>query len=141
MPTGSLSKEERVPPERARKTAQHRVGTYLTYDKIPGFNIEFLGQGELVDFMHITIDPGAKSERFKHKGEEGIFILQGELEVTLADEKRHLRKGDTLWHSSTIPHIWENIGSEKAKLIAVAAPRSYLSIILEAMKKKGGDGD
>ncbi len=122
--------------DRARKTSQYKTGSYVIYDKIPGFTIQFLGQGELVDFMYISIEPGAKSERFKHKGEEGIFILSGELEVTLGSEKRKLRKGETLWHASTTPHVWENIGSSKAELIAVAAPRSYLSIVLEAMSKQ-----
>lgn len=87
--------------DRARKTSQYKSGSYLIYDKIPGFTIQFLGQGELVDFMYISIEPGAKSERFKHKGEEGIYILSGELEVTLGTDKRRLKKGETLWHAST----------------------------------------
>jgi quercetin dioxygenase-like cupin family protein len=121
---------------RARKTSQFKKGSYLTYDKLPGFTIQFLGQGELVDFMFISVEPGAKSERFKHKGEEGIYILRGELEVTLGDEKRKLSKGDTLWHSSTVPHVWENVGDKRAELISVAAPRSYLSLVLDAIKKR-----
>lgn len=122
---------------RARKTSQIKSGSYVIYDKIPGFTIQFLGHGELMDFMYISVEPGAKSERFKHKGEEGIYILKGELEVTLGEEKRRLRSGETLWHSSSIPHVWENVGEERAELIAVAAPRSYLSLVLEAMKQKG----
>ena len=54
-----------------------------------------------------------------HDGEEFIFVLQGEVEVTLRDHGDVLKPGDAIYYSSGIPHLVQSHGDEKAVILAV----------------------
>jgi transcriptional regulator with XRE-family HTH domain/KaiC/GvpD/RAD55 family RecA-like ATPase len=59
---------------------------------------------------------------YNHKGDEFAYIIEGELEVEIQDEKQLLRQGDSLYIESTFPSKWSNIGKGDAVLLWVLSP-------------------
>ena len=58
--------------------------------------------------------------------EKLIIILQGEILCYIGNEKRLIKKGDTLSFASNIPHHFENPSKKvKARCIIVQNPKSY----------------
>ncbi|MDO5851899.1 MAG: cupin domain-containing protein [Methanobacteriaceae archaeon] len=54
-----------------------------------------------------------------HEGEEFIYVLEGELELTYGKETYQLNKGDSIYYDSIVPHDLHNNGDKKAKILAV----------------------
>lgn len=67
------------------------------------------------NFMKITYAPGATStaggELVSHEGWEYGYVLEGSLELTIADEMFRLRAGESLGFDSSIPHLLRNPGT------------------------------
>lgn len=75
----------------------------------------------------ISVMPGSGSvESYSHEGEEFLYILQGELELTL-DELHTYRLGpnDAMTFQSTRPHRWTNPGDVKTVVVWVNTPPSF----------------
>lgn len=93
----------------------------------PNITIELLSEG-LVDQvfqpMIIWIPPGEKLQprEIIHEGEEWQYCLQGRIKFNIGGESYTLREGDSLHFKSHIPHHWENIGTEVARLLMVCSP-------------------
>lgn len=69
----------------------------------------------------VTIDPHRDHEmvEYRHEGEEFIYVLAGELEVTVGETRHRLEPGATLHFLSTIPHMLSNPGPVKTELLVV----------------------
>ncbi len=61
-------------------------------------------------------------EHMYHPGDELIYMIDGELQVTIADETHHLKAGDSLSFKSHLPHRWDNVGDEDAHVIWTLSP-------------------
>ena len=59
---------------------------------------------------------------YSHKGDEFAYIMEGELEVEIQDEKQLLKQGDSLYIGSTFPSKWVNMGKGDAVLLWVLSP-------------------
>jgi transcriptional regulator with XRE-family HTH domain len=57
-----------------------------------------------------------------HRGEEFMYVLDGEIEFHAEDEIVHLYQGDSLYFDSNIPHAFIGKGHKKARAIAVIYP-------------------
>ncbi|MCP4367190.1 MAG: cupin domain-containing protein, partial [Deltaproteobacteria bacterium] len=55
----------------------------------------------------------------QHEGEEFVYVLEGNIEITVGENINRLKKGETLHFNSGIRHKMRNIGSEKSELIVV----------------------
>ena len=71
-----------------------------------------------------TIKKGGTSgtRNMYHPGDELIYILEGTISVAIADEIHILNKGDSLSFKSHLPHRWDNIGDDDAKVIWTLSP-------------------
>jgi proline racemase/DNA-binding transcriptional MerR regulator/quercetin dioxygenase-like cupin family protein len=110
---GTLTRNTHV----VRKGGGRIVGSFG-----PGVRIEQLTVAQrLMDAEVWTIDAGQGSDGFYyHKGEELVFVLEGELEVTLSgSEPEVLGPGDSAFFSSTLRHRWRNPGSASAVVLWV----------------------
>jgi transcriptional regulator with XRE-family HTH domain len=60
-----------------------------------------------------TVEPGASSgaKPLEHPGEELVYVLEGELEFTVAGKPFTLGPGDALHFRTVQPHSWRNPGS------------------------------
>jgi len=80
-----------------------------------------------IEIQMWTIQPGAGSEdAYSHKGEEGMYLVSGSLEVLLNEtEDYHLIPGDCLYFASSELHRWRNSGSEPAVVLWVNTPPTF----------------
>lgn len=86
----------------------------------PGVTIEQLTVSQrLMDAEVWTIDPDRESDGFyAHEGEELIYVLEGSLELALADRDAEvLNPGDGAYFNSRIAHRWRNTGAAPAKVL------------------------
>jgi transcriptional regulator with XRE-family HTH domain len=96
-----------------------------------GFRIERVG-GELGDrkmeavLLKIKKGKSSGEEKLSHGGEEIHFILKGNVEYTMEDEKINLSEGDCIHFKATVPHSWKNVGNEEAEVLVVISPPPFV---------------
>ncbi|MFZ1917598.1 MAG: cupin domain-containing protein [Terriglobales bacterium] len=93
----------------------------------PGVHMELLAWGNTVMEPHLfRIKPNAGSgESYAHEGEEFLFVLRGELKISLADDEYHLKRGDSFYFESATPHHWKNPGSRETWVLWVNTPPTF----------------
>ena len=93
----------------------------------PGVHMELLAWGNTVMEPHLfRIKPNAGSgESYAHEGEEFLFVLRGELKISLADDEYHLKRGDSFYFESATPHHWKNPGTRETWLLWVNTPPTF----------------
>jgi transcriptional regulator with XRE-family HTH domain len=62
---------------------------------------------------------------YKHFGQEFVLVLKGEMEVKLNDQLYNLRKGDSIYFNSNIPHSFRNLNKGKTEAIWVDTPPTF----------------
>ena len=111
-----LRKEEQV------AIRDRRIEAYVR--RTQNYSYQTLTEGGEADHLRafmVTIEPhGAhKPVAYKHEGEEFIFVMAGELELTL-DEKPHILKtGEHIHFNSYIPHRLKSLSSEPTRCLVV----------------------
>jgi DNA-binding transcriptional MerR regulator/mannose-6-phosphate isomerase-like protein (cupin superfamily) len=93
----------------------------------PGVRMELLAWGNTVMEPHLfRIGPGSGSgESYTHVGEEFLFVLKGELEIFLREEKYRLKSGDSFYFESAVPHQWNNPGRADTVVLWVNTPPTF----------------
>ncbi len=78
----------------------------------------------------VTLTPAkdAQIEPNQHIGEEIIFVLEGQVEVTLGDHTDILNPGDSIYYDSNLPHIVSCHGDEPATIFAVIYAKKEMII-------------
>lgn len=93
----------------------------------------FLTSGSLADqkmsAFEVVYAPGASgsSEALTHKGEEVLFLLEGQLEFRIGSDTMVLQVGDCVHFSCDQPHMGKNIGATPARLLMVVTPVDSLN--------------
>jgi len=92
-----------------------------------GVRMELLAWGNTVMEPHLfRVAPQAGSgDPYTHDGEEFIFVLRGELEITLGDEEYRLRTGDSFYFESGTPHRWKNPGRKETWVLWINTPPTF----------------
>lgn len=74
--------------------------------------------------FYCTVQKGGQSgyKNMYHPGDELIYVLEGQLRMTIVDEEYILNSGDSLCFKSHLPHRWENSGDADAKVIWTLSP-------------------
>jgi len=118
----SFFNDSREPRKLVRRESRKQISNE------PAIHIELLASGTHVMEPHLfRLSPGATSGgSYHHQGEEFIFVLQGCCEFWL-DETEHftLRKGDSLYFSSSQAHRWRNPGREETVLFWINTPPTF----------------
>ena len=71
----------------------------------------------------VNITPGEGHNFHKHPDqEEVIYVIAGEVEQWLDQEKRILGPGDSVFIGADVVHASFNVGSSDAKLLAILGP-------------------
>jgi DNA-binding transcriptional MerR regulator/quercetin dioxygenase-like cupin family protein len=96
-------------------------------DAGPGVRMELLAWGNTVMEPHLfRIAPGAGSgESYAHVGEEFLFVIRGELQISLRGEKYRLKPGDSFYFESAVPHEWTNPGRSDTVVLWVNTPPTF----------------
>ncbi len=71
-----------------------------------------------------TVPKGGTSgqKHMYHPGDELIFLVEGQLKMTIAGEVYALTAGDSLSFKSHLPHRWDNVGEGDARIIWTLSP-------------------
>lgn len=71
--------------------------------------------------LMITLKPGDnEGDLFTHKGQEFLYVIEGELTVQIEDEKYVLNKGASIMLDSNIKHYWYNYTQDDVKFLCIA---------------------
>jgi DNA-binding transcriptional MerR regulator/quercetin dioxygenase-like cupin family protein len=92
-----------------------------------GVRMELLAWGNTVMEPHLfRVAPDAGSgDSYTHEGEEFIYVLRGELAITLSGEDYQLKPGDSFYFESATPHRWKNPGTTETLVLWVNTPPTF----------------
>ncbi len=98
-----------------------------TLEAGPGVCMELLAGGNTVMEPHLfRISPRAGSgESYTHDGEEFLFVLRGELRISVAEVEYRLKPGDSFYFESATPHRWYNPGRTETRVLWVNTPPTF----------------
>lgn len=77
--------------------------------------------------LHEIYPPGADTgpELLSHDGEEAGVVIEGFIEVTVADQTRVLNPGDGYLFASRLPHRFRNVGRVRCVIVSACTPPSF----------------
>jgi DNA-binding transcriptional MerR regulator/quercetin dioxygenase-like cupin family protein len=92
-----------------------------------GVRMELLAWGNTVMEPHLfRIAPQAGSgDSYTHEGEEFIYVLRGDLEISLDSEHYLLKPGDSFYFESSTAHRWKNPGRKETVVLWVNTPPTF----------------
>lgn len=69
----------------------------------------------------ITLEPKKAHERveYKHEGEEFVYVLEGRVQLQVAEEAKVLKQGASHHFNSALGHTLKNLSSTESKLLVV----------------------
>lgn len=69
----------------------------------------------------VTIDPASdlQGASYQHEGEEFIYVLKGDVHVTVGQNEHHLKGGNHLHFNSGLPHKLSNTSDVECELLVV----------------------
>lgn len=101
-----------------RKNQGRRV---VTKGTLYGYEYEAIAHskpGKNMEPFIITPTMG-KEGNFKHEGEEFMYVLEGMHEFKYNGKKYILKKGDSVYFDSEVPHSGRSLGGKKAKVLSI----------------------
>jgi len=92
-----------------------------------GVRMELLAWGNTIMEPHLfRIAPKAGSgESYSHEGEEFLYVLRGELKISIRDDEYRLKPGDSFYFESAMPHHWLNPGRSETWVLWVNTPPTF----------------
>jgi DNA-binding transcriptional MerR regulator/mannose-6-phosphate isomerase-like protein (cupin superfamily) len=98
-----------------------------TLEAGPGVRMELLAWGNTVMEPHLfRIAPKAGSgESYRHEGEEFLYVLRGELQISVEEKEYRLKAGDSFYFESSSPHHWLNPGQSESLILWVNTPPTF----------------
>lgn len=93
-----------------------RTGAYSYQDLAAGFRHRIMAP-----FM-VTVEPHdveAPLALNTHEGQEFNFVVEGELEITVAGKANVLHPGDTIMFDASKPHGLRALGGKRVKMLAI----------------------
>jgi DNA-binding transcriptional MerR regulator len=108
-------------------TRQVRPAERKVLEAGEGVRMELLAWGNTVMEPHLfRIAPDAGSgDPYTHEGEEFMYILRGDLDITVEGEKYRLKPGDSFYFESATPHRWKNPGRKETLVLWVNTPPTF----------------
>ena len=93
----------------------------------PGVRMELLAWGNTVMEPHLfRIAPQAGSgESYTHEGEEFLYVLRGEFQISVQEQQYRLKAGDSFYFESATPHRWLNPGRGETWVLWVNTPPTF----------------
>ncbi len=117
-----------------RSDDQKTVSRFGSTDgKSSGYSYKSLGhqkENRQMEPFLVTLNPAGSTriEPNKHPGEEILYVLEGQVEVRLAEHTDILKPGDSIYYDSTLPHVVSCHGDAPAKILAVIYARKEILI-------------
>lgn len=100
----------------------HFSGSYSNLDEstLDFYSLAYGKQGRHMEPFIIDVTPKKGENKLSsHEGEEFIYVLDGEIIILYGQDKYNLKKGDSIYYDSIIPHEVHAADNEDAKILAV----------------------
>jgi transcriptional regulator with XRE-family HTH domain len=83
--------------------------------------------GKRVEFLRVEYEPHPteRPEPYAHDGEEYGYVVQGRVEIKVADSHYRLKAGDSIFFPARLPHLVLNAGSRRAVMIWAISPPAW----------------
>jgi transcriptional regulator with XRE-family HTH domain len=95
----------------------------------PGISLERLVSGAQARLLqaniHHVAPRGSSDGCIEHIGEEMGYVLEGMLEFIVDGKAFVLKKGDSFFFNSSLPHGYRNIGKSEARVLWVNTPPNF----------------
>ena len=117
--------KSRAPFTIVRKDERKSISRVASKEGIKyGYSYESLAfdkKGRHMEPFLLTLEPSTIEDKnaFSHEGEEIIFVLDGDMEITLDEYTDVLHPGDCIYYNSTIPHRLQCCEGKETKILAV----------------------
>jgi transcriptional regulator with XRE-family HTH domain len=111
-----VSEPESRPWLEKRDMIRSRVASHEDAARVYG-----LASGDKFSLRIVVLPPGAAMNRhfFYHKEEELIYILKGEISVTIGGREARISAGDVVRLKDSFPSHWRNEGGDEAELLVL----------------------
>jgi transcriptional regulator with XRE-family HTH domain len=117
---------ENIGPVINRKGRQVRAVRFAGRSRATSSDLDFYSlamdkSGRHMDPFLIDIIPSAEREftLSSHEGEEFIYVLSGQVEISYGKDLHRLTEGDSIYYDSIVAHNVHALGSSPAKILAV----------------------
>jgi len=87
-----------------------------------GYSYEALALGKRDKYVEpfvLTVNPEDPPGEFHHSGQEFIYMLSGQMGVTIGGEVLKLKKSDSLYFDSSHAHKLQALGKKEARFLCV----------------------
>ncbi len=113
--SGSLLKESESDRKSRASAYIKRTESYAYSTLTPGAEHKHLKA------FRVTVEAQQehKGVGYHHEGEEFVYVLTGEVEVTVGEHVNRLKRGESLHFNSGIQHRLRSVSDETAELIVV----------------------
>lgn len=80
-----------------------------------------------IQMLREVYKPGADTgpDMLSHEAEEAGIVIEGIIELTVADQRRVLNPGDGYLFDSRLPHRFRNIGSTDCLVVSACTPPTF----------------
>jgi quercetin dioxygenase-like cupin family protein len=68
--------------------------------------------------VYVELEPGKSTGRHIHSADELLLVIEGEVELSVDDERRRLPAGGMSLIPSRVPHDPTNVGSETLRFVS-----------------------
>jgi len=124
---GAILDEAKEPgPVIARGSEKEAGLGFIHRDSLDSSNLSFLPlasdkNGRHMEPFLIDIQPSDDNEFSfsSHEGEEFIFVLSGEVELSYGNEVFHISEGDSIYYDSLVRHHVHTADDKPARILAV----------------------
>ncbi len=109
---------------REEKTMIRNQRTREFIKRTQNYSYQTLSPGAESDHLRafmITIEPKQthKPVAYKHDGEEFVFVMEGDLRLTLGSKAHHLKPGESIHFNSDTPHKLKSTSNETTRCLVV----------------------
>jgi transcriptional regulator with XRE-family HTH domain len=103
-----------------------RVQNMVEWDGIQAEIIVPYAEGRLLEGFVFVMEPGGHSGGvLRHDGEECGYVIEGDLELIVGNEKHQLTEGDSFFFRSDIPHAYRNPSKKITRVIWINTPPTF----------------
>jgi quercetin dioxygenase-like cupin family protein len=87
--------------------------------------------------VYFEIEPGNRLAEHTDSAEEILYVVAGDAEAQVADERRRLSTGELAVIPAMVPHAVVNVGSETVKVVGFFSQSEVISTFNESVRPFG----
>lgn len=111
-----ISRKGRLTEGSGFSTSNNDTGSGLTFHPLAGDKSGRHFEPFLID---IAPSPTSITHLSAHEGEEFIYVLSGEIEISYGKDRYRLAQGDSIYYDSVIDHNVHSANGEPAVILAI----------------------